>query len=58
MMTYLGYLMGAFIVFMLGFILWAWWQKFAKNRPDGYGKGPGHDLRGAERGQWHRTDKT
>lgn len=58
MMTYLGYLMGAFIVFMLGFILWAWWQKFAKNHPDRYGKGPGHDLRGTERGQWHRTDKT
>ena len=58
MMMYLGYLMGGFLVFVLGFILWAWWQKFVKNRPDLYGKGPGHDLRGAERGQWHRTDKT
>ncbi|WP_299613026.1 hypothetical protein [uncultured Tateyamaria sp.] len=57
-MEYLGYLMGAFIVFVLGFIFWAWWQKFVNNRPDRYGKGPGHDLRGAERGQWHRADKT
>lgn len=54
----LGILMLAFLAFVICFILWAWWQKFVNNRPDRYGKGPGHDLRGAERGQWHRTDKT
>ena len=58
MIEFLGYLMCAFIVFVLGFIFWGWWQKFVNNRPDRYGKGPGHDLSGAERGQWHRKDKT
>lgn len=54
MMKYLGVLMFVFLVFLIGFIMWAMWQKLVKDRPDKYGKGKGHDLRGAERGQWHR----
>ena len=53
-MVILGYVMGAFLVFLAGFMLWALWQKFVAGRPDLYGKGPGHDLRGPERGQWDR----
>ena len=56
-MVSLGYVMGAFLVFLAGFMLWAFWQKFVERRPDLYGKGPGHDLRGPERGQWDRPDK-
>ncbi|MEL7260758.1 MAG: hypothetical protein AAF822_10270 [Pseudomonadota bacterium] len=56
-MVILGYIMGAFLVFLAGFMLWAFWQKFVAKRPDLYGKGPGHDLRGPERGQWDRPDK-
>jgi len=54
----LGIVMLLVIAAAVGAILWSWWQKFVNDRPDLYGKGPGHDLRGAERGQWHRTDKT
>ena len=53
----LGYLMVAFLVFLAAFMLWAFWQKFVAGRPDLYGKGPGHDLRGPERGQWDRPPK-
>ncbi|UWR11808.1 hypothetical protein [Sulfitobacter mediterraneus] len=56
MIEVLGVIMLAFLVFVLSFILWAWWQKFVNNRPDRYGKGPGHELRGPERGQWDRPD--
>ncbi len=50
-MKYLGFLAAALIALALGAVLYAWWQKFVNNRPDRYGKGPGHDLRGMERGQ-------
>jgi len=49
-----GYFFCAFLAIIVWVILWTWWQKFGNNRPDRYGKGPGHDLRGAERGQWDR----
>ena len=57
MMVFLGVIMLAFLIFLMGFILWAWWQKFVNDRPDLYGKGPGHELRGPERGQWDRPRK-
>ncbi|MDU8926382.1 hypothetical protein RXV86_03195 [Alisedimentitalea sp. MJ-SS2] len=50
-MEYLGYLFLALNALFIGAVLYAWWQKFVRNRPDRYGKGPGHDLRGMERGQ-------
>ena len=56
MIEFLGYVMLAFLAFLACFMVWAFWQKLVRNRPDRYGKGPGHDLRGAERGQWHRSD--
>ena len=56
-MEYLGYLAGILLVLLLGFMLWGYWQKFVNIRPDLYGKGPGHDLRGPERGQWDRPSK-
>lgn len=49
-----GYLGAAFIVAIPAIILYTWVQKFLFNRPDRYGKGPGHELRGPERGQWDR----
>ena len=57
MIEFLGVVMLLFLVFLAGFMGWAMWQKFVANRPDRYGKGPGHDLRGPERGQWHRSGK-
>lgn len=57
MIEVLGYIAGGLLVFVLGFILWGWWQKFVHNRPDRYGKGQGHDLRGPERGQWDRPNR-
>ncbi|QUJ78182.1 hypothetical protein KDD17_16935 [Sulfitobacter albidus] len=54
MTDFFGYLALALLALIVLYILWVWWQKFVANRPDRYGKGPGHDLRGAERGQWHR----
>jgi len=56
MIEFLGVLMLVFLALVLCFILWAWWQKFVNQRPDRYGKGPGHELRGPERGQWDRPD--
>ena len=56
-MVILGYVMGAFLVFLAGFKMWANWQKFVERSADLEGKGPGNDLRGPERGQWDRPDK-
>lgn len=53
-MIYLGYVAIGLMLLAVCAVLWAWWQKFVNNRPDRYGKGPGHDLRGPERGQWDR----
>ncbi|UWR23035.1 hypothetical protein [Sulfitobacter sp. S190] len=57
MIEVLGYIALGHLVFIIGFIFWAWWQKFVNDRPDRYGKGPGHDLRGPERGQWDRPSR-
>lgn len=57
MMEYLGYLAGVLLVLLICFMIWGYWQKFVNNRPDRYGKGPGHELRGPERGQWDRPPK-
>ncbi|MBV2359735.1 hypothetical protein KUH32_08110 [Thalassococcus sp. CAU 1522] len=56
-MDVLGYLFVAFLCLVFGAIGYAWWQKFVHDRPDRYGKGRGHDLRGPERGQWDRHDE-
>jgi hypothetical protein len=50
-MELLGLIFLAIMALALAAVLFAWWQKFIRNRPDRYGKGPGHDLRGMERGQ-------
>lgn len=49
-MNFWGYFFFAFLALALWAILYSWWQKFVRNRPDRYGKGPGHDPRGMERG--------
>ena len=56
-MTFAGYFFLAFMALTLWAVVWAWWHKFVTNQPERYGKGPGHDLRGPERGQWDRPDK-
>ena len=53
-LEFLGYVFVGLVVIALAAMLHAWWQKFVHNRPDRYGKGPGHDLRGPERNQWDR----
>ena len=57
-MKYMGFLAIAFMGAAICAVRWAWWQKFVNDRPDRYGKGPGHDLRGPERGQWDRISTT
>ncbi len=59
-MSFWGYFFLAFLAMIALAIIFAWWQKFLANRPDRYGKGPGHELRGPERGQWDRipTDRS
>ena len=54
-MNFFGYFFLAFVGLVIGAVLYAWWHKFVSNRPDKYGKGPGYDLRGAERGNWVRA---
>ena len=49
-MNFWGYFFFAFLALAVWDILYAWWQKFVRNRSDLYGKGPGHDPRGMERG--------
>lgn len=53
-MNFWGWLFLAFLALVVAAVLYAWWQKFVTGRPDRYGKGKGHELRGPERGQWDR----
>lgn len=47
-MEIVGVLFLVVMFLALGAVLYAWWQKFIMNRPDRYGKGPQHELRGSE----------
>ena len=53
-MEILGLIFLGLIGLAMWAVLYAWWHKFVTNRPDRYGKGPGHELRGPERGQWDK----
>lgn len=47
-MEIVGILSLVVIFSALGAVLYVWWQKFISNKPDRYGKGPKHELRGSE----------
>ena len=47
-MTAYAYFFLAFLALVAAAIFYAWWQKFVRNTPHRYGKGPGQDLRGIE----------
>lgn len=46
----------AFVGAALCAVLYAWFHRFITGRQDKYGRGPGHDQRGAERDFRHISD--